>query len=190
MSNIIFHSKEFEINGISVPEFNLQGGKLIRIYIQNFNLENLPLGFDMTIELIRHFQNQKPNFHWAKNYHQNNIVEFFYPLTVHKYLISKMRIHKLTAERIAKDIGVELTDRFEDLSFVKRKALIIKSMFEKNDFIMLDYYGVHLEGIGYLENLVNSEIERGKTAIAFDRLEFKADKEPYDNIESILLFFK
>ena len=76
MTNSIFHNEEFEINGISVPEFELKSGNLIRIYIPNFNLENLPLGFDLTIELIKRFQNQKTDFPWAKNYRQNTVSEF------------------------------------------------------------------------------------------------------------------
>ena len=185
MRNSIFHSKEFELNGISVPEFELQSGNLIRIYIPNFDTKNQPLGFDLTIELIMHFQNQKSDFAWAKNYRQNSITELINPLTVEKYLINKMRIEKLTAKNIADEIGIELVDKFEHLNFANKKALIIKALFEKNECIMLDYYGVDAIGIGFLENLVNLEIEKGKSAIAFDRLEFKADKEPYENIEPI-----
>ncbi len=185
MTNSIFHSKEFELNGISVPEFELQSGNLIRIYIPNFDTKNQPLGFDLTIELIKHFQNQKSDFFWAKNYRQNSIAELLNPLTVEKYLINKMRIEKLTAKKVADEIGIGLTDKFERLSFTNKKALTIKALFEKNECIMLDYYGVDAIGIGFLEKLVNSEIEKGKSAIAFDRLEFKADKEPYENIEPI-----
>ena len=185
MTNIIFHNKQFELNGISIPEFELQSGNLIRIYIPNFDIKNQPLGFDLTIELIKHFQNEKPDFPWAKNYRQNSIAELLNPLTVKKYLINKMRIEKLTAKKIVDEIGIGLTDKFEHLNFINKKGLIIKSLFEKNDSIMLDYYGVDAIGIGFLESLVNSEIEKGKSAIAFDRLEFKADKEPYENIEPI-----
>ncbi|RBP26418.1 hypothetical protein DFR65_1177 [Oceanihabitans sediminis] len=185
MTNSIFHNKEFELNGISVPEFELKSGNLIRIYIPNFDSENQPLGFDLTIELIKHFQNIKSDFPWAKNYRQNSIVELLNPLTVEKYLINKMRIEKLTAEKIADEIGIKLIDKFEYLNFTNKKALIIKVLFEKNECIMLDYYGVDAIGIGFLEKLVNSEIKKGKSAIAFDRLEFKADNEPYENIKPI-----
>ena len=96
-----------------------------------------------------------------------------------------MRIDKLKAKRIADEIGLNLTDKFEHLIFTNKKSLIVKALFEKNDNIILDYYGVDAFGIRFLESLVNSEIEKGKSALAFDRLEFKADKEPYDNIEPI-----
>ncbi|WP_298239526.1 hypothetical protein [uncultured Algibacter sp.] len=185
MTNCIFHSKEFEINGISVPEFELKSGNLIRIYIPNFDSEHQPLGFDLTIELIKHFQNKKSDFHWAKNYRQNTIAELLNPLTAEKYLMTKMRIDKQNAKRIAKEIGIKLTDKFEHLNFTNKKALIIKALFQQNDSIILDYYGVDAIGIGFLESLVNSEIEKGKSAIAFDRLEFKADKEPFENIKTI-----
>ncbi|WP_299212620.1 hypothetical protein [uncultured Aquimarina sp.] len=182
MTNTIFHNEEFEINGISIPEFELKNRNLIRIYIPNFDRKYLPLGFDLTIELIKRFQNQKPDFPWAKNYQQATLMELISPLTVNKYLINKMRIDKLRAQRIAEEIGINLKDKLGLLSFTNRKALIIKALFDKNDNIILDYYGVDTNGIEFLEGLVNSEIENGKSAIAFDRLEFKADKEPFQNI--------
>lgn len=185
MTNKIFNSTEFEVNGISVPEFELKSGNLIRIYIPNFDSEHQPLGFDFTIELIKHFQNKKQNFPWAKNYQQNTVTELLYPLTAEKYLINKMRIDKQNAKRIVDEIRINLTDRFEHLSFTNKKALIIKALFEQNDSIILDYYGVDATGIGFLESLVNSEIEKGKSAIAFDRLEFKTKNEPFKNIKTI-----
>jgi len=180
MTNSIFHSKGFEISGISVPEFDLRRGNLIRIYTPNFNDENQPLGFDLTIELIKYFQNQKSNLPWAKNYRQNTAAELLNPLTVKKYLINKMRIEKQIAKKIAEEIGIGITDKFEHLNFTNKKALIIKALFEKNECILLDYYGVDAIGIGFLEKLVNLEIEKGKSAIAFDRLEFKADIENHN----------
>ncbi len=182
MTNTIFHNEEFEINRISIPEFKLKNGNLIRIYVPNFDRKYLPLGFDLTIELIKRFQNQKPDFPWAKNYQQGTLMELLSPLTVNKYLINKMRIDKLIAQRIVEEIGINSKDKLGNLSFTNKKALIIKALFNKNNSIILDYYGVGANGIGFLESLVNSEIKNGKSAIAFDRLEFKADKEPFQNI--------
>ncbi|PKV52785.1 hypothetical protein ATE84_4912 [Aquimarina sp. MAR_2010_214] len=182
MTNSIFHNKEFKINGISIPEFELKNGNLIRIYIPNFDAKNLPLGFDLAIELIKRFQNQKTDFPWAKNYRQHTVMELLNSLTVNKYLINKMRIDKSKAKKIAEEIGISLKDKFEHLSFTNRKALIIKALFDKNDSVILDYYGVDANGIRFLERLVNSEIENDKSAIAFDRFEFKANQEPFQNI--------
>ncbi|TPN86834.1 hypothetical protein [Aquimarina algicola] len=182
MTNTIFHNQEFKINGISIPEFELKSGNLIRIYTPNFDKKYMPLGFDLTIELIKRFQNQEPNLPWAKNYQQKTFIELMSPLTVNKYLVHKMRIEKLRAKKIVEEIGINLKDKLGLLSFTNRKALIIKALLDRNDSIILDYYGVDANGIGFLENLVNSEIENGKSVIAFDRLEFKADKEPFENI--------
>ncbi|WP_109097867.1 hypothetical protein [Aquimarina sp. AU58] len=187
MTSSIFHNKEFEINGISIPEFELKNGNLIRIYIPNFDIESSPLGFDLAIELIKCFQNQKTDFPWAKNYRQHTVMKLLTPLSVGKYLTNKMRIDESNAKRIAEEIGISLKDKLEHLSFTNRKALIIKALFHKNDSIILDYYGVDAKGIEFLESLVNSEIENGKSAIAFDRLEFKIDQEPYCNIVPIAI---
>jgi hypothetical protein len=107
------------------------------------------------------------------------------PLTVDKYLRNKMRIDRETSKRITDEIGINLTDKFELLSFTNKKGLIIKALFEKYNSIILDYYGVDVFGIQPLEKLVNSEIEKGKSAIAFGRLEYIIDKEPFDNIKRI-----
>ncbi|MEP1490467.1 MAG: hypothetical protein ABJL44_12485 [Algibacter sp.] len=185
MTNIIFHNKEFVINGVSVPDFELKNGNLIRLYVPNFNTENSPLGFDLAIELIKRFQNQKPDFPWAKNYRQNTVMELLKPLTVNRYLIHKMQIDKRTTKRIVEEIGINLTDKFESLGFINKKALVIKAYFEKNNSILLDYYGVDAIGIKFLEKIVNSEIEKGKSAIAFDSLQYADEKEPFKNIERI-----
>ncbi|MFI1742872.1 hypothetical protein, partial [Thalassobellus sediminis] len=181
MTNSIFHNKEFELNGISVPEFELKSGKLIRLYIPSVRI----IGFDLTIELIKRFQKKNKNLPWAKNHSQNSILEKLFPLTVEKYLIKKKKIDKQNAKRIADEIGIKLNDKFEEIGFINRKALIIKTLFEKNSSILIDYYGVDAIGIKKLEGIVNTEIEKGKTGIAFDLLEYVEEKEPFENIERI-----
>ncbi len=181
MTNSIFHNKEFELNGISVPEFELKSGKLIRLYIPSVRI----IGFDLTIKLIKRFQKMNTDLPWAKNYSQNSILEKLFPLTVEKYLIKKKKIDKQNSIRIADEIGIKLNDKFEEIGFINRKALIIKALFEKNSSILIDYYGVDAIGIKKLERIVNTEIEKGKTGIAFDLLEYVEEKEPFENIERI-----
>ncbi|MCI3937100.1 hypothetical protein MQX03_07805 [Chryseobacterium aahli] len=185
MQNSTFHSENFEINGIQIPEFKLKSGNLIRIYIPNFNNENKPLGFDLTIELIKRFQNQKTDLPWAKNHQQNYFSSFLNPLTVHKYLMNEMKIDKVNSERIIDEIKLNPNEKYEHLSFNNKKILSIKAHFEKNEFILIDYYGVSAMGITFLEKIVNKEISKGKSAIAFDNLQFAHEKEPYKNIKPI-----
>ncbi|WCO03587.1 hypothetical protein [Psychroserpens ponticola] len=187
MTNSIFHINEFKINGISVPEFDLNKGKLIRIYVPFIGENNSVLGHNLTKELIKQFQSQKSNFPFAENYQKKIISEIISPLTVDKYLKNEMWIDKHVGKRIVDEIGINLSDKVEHLSLTNKKALIIKCLFEKNDFIILDYYGVDSNGIGILEKLVNSEIEKGKSGIALDRLEFVTEKEPFENITPIKL---
>ncbi|MEM9834682.1 MAG: hypothetical protein AAF944_28930 [Bacteroidota bacterium] len=178
MDSIIFHSKEFEMRGARVPEFKLQAGNLIRIYVPNFGNEHLPLGYDLAIELAKRFQDQNTDILWAKNYRKSSLYEFIIPLTVKSYLLNKMKIDLATANRIVSEVGVKLSDRFERLDFTNQKALIVKANFEKSNSILLDYYRVEAMGIEFLESVVNSEIEKGKAAIAFDRLEYVVEHEP------------
>lgn len=178
-----FYNKAFEIEGVYIPDFQLKSGRLVRIYISNISYSFL--GFDLTIELIQRFQRKKPDLHWAKNYSQNRIIEYLKPLTVGRYLTKKMQIDASSASRIINEIGIKSTDKFDYLSFTHRKALIIKALFEKNDEIILDYTGISNEGISFLEQIVNSEIEKGKSAIAFDNLSYITEQEPFQNIQRI-----
>ncbi|UFH31809.1 hypothetical protein LNP04_17865 [Chryseobacterium sp. C-71] len=185
MQKSTFHNENFEINGIQIPEFELKSGSLIRIYIPNFNNENKPLGFDLTIELIKRFQNQKTNLPWAKNHQQNFFSSFLNPLTVHRYLINTMKIDKVNSEVIIDELKLNPNEKYEHLSFNNKKTLAIKAHFKKNDSILLDYYGVSASEIEILEKIVNTEINKGKSAIVFDNLQFAHEKEPYKNIKPI-----
>jgi ABC-type branched-subunit amino acid transport system ATPase component len=181
MSKVVFHSKQFNIEGIQIPEFSLSKGELIRIYIPNFNSSKNKLGFDLTIQLVKHFQ----NFPWAKNYSQNILYEFIKSLTVRRYLINKMDIEEKKVVEICQLLKINQTCRLNLLSHTKRKALIITALFANNDIILLDYYGVDQQSLKYLEEIINIEIEKGKSAIGFDNLEFDEGIEPYNNISPI-----
>jgi len=185
MEDIIFHNKKFEINGIQIPEFKLYRGSLIKIYIPNFNNEKQPLGFDLTIELIKKFQKQKFDLPWAKRYLQNSILEFINPITVNKYLINKIKIDKEIAKRVVEELSLNPNEKYNNLSYNKTKILDIKALFEKNDSIILDYYGISAAGIESLETIVNTEIIKGKSGIVFDNLQFAHKKEPFENIKVI-----
>ncbi len=185
MKNTVFCNEEFEIWGITIPEFELKEGELIRIYDSRVYLENVPANFDLTLELIHRFKNKKTDFTWAKNYYQNKIIKYIKPLTIKAYLINKMGINIQSAANIVDEIGVRLNERFEYLDFTKKKALIIKANFEKKKCILFDYYGVDAMGIEFLEKIINVEIERGKSAIAFDNLYYAHEIEPYSNIKPI-----
>lgn len=187
MTNSTFHNNEFEVNGVSVPEFSLNSGKLIRIYVPFAGGNNSVLGHNLTKKLIKQFQSQKTDFPFAENYRKQIISEFISPLTVSKFLNNKMRIEKQIGKKIVDEIGINLSDKLEHLSLTNKKALIIKCIFEKNDLIIFDYYGIGANGIRFLERLVNSEIEKGKSGIALDRLEYVTEKEPFENITQIKL---
>ncbi|MDH7912132.1 hypothetical protein [Winogradskyella sp. SYSU M77433] len=186
---MVFRSPEFIINGIKVPEFQLEKGSLIRIYVPNFDYLGKPLDFDLTLYLIERFQKQIKDLTWAKNYHPNEIIEFLSPLSVKGYLVGKKKIKLKVARRIAEELMINLTDKYNQLDFEKRKALIIKAAFENSDFILLDYYACSALAIDYLEGVVNSEIEKNKSAIAFDVLQYAHEKEPFRNIKPIKLVF-
>ena len=185
MIDTIFHSKEFELRGIRVPEFKLEKGKLIRIYVPNFDANYNPLGYKFCTELIKKFKEQNTDFHVAKEYSSKWPFSVLRVMTVKKFLIHKMQIDKSKAEQIMETLHVDANKKIDDLYLGISKALSIMAKFEKTDCILFDYYGVGAMEIGLLEKVLNDEIEKGKSAIGFDRLEYAVDKEPYDNIEPV-----
>ncbi|MCG8391017.1 MAG: hypothetical protein MJA30_36040 [Cytophagales bacterium] len=180
-----FHSEEFIHNRVRIPGFTLSAGSLIRIYIPNFDRANRTLGMGLAFELIAHFQNKWPRLKWAKNYSQPRLPALIWPITVARYLRHIMQLDVQSAGGIAKKLQVSLKDKFESLDFKTRKALTILAAYQNHDTILFDYYGIDALSIEFLENLVNDEIETGKSAIAFDNLQYAPGKEPFENIVPI-----
>ncbi|WP_298425910.1 hypothetical protein [uncultured Kordia sp.] len=185
MKEITFHAEAFDIEGIQIPEITATKGRLIRMYIPFYSQKRVPLHLDLTLRIIEHFQNLQPNLYWAKHYSPNRYIELIRPLTVERYLTHKMKLDTHIAIQIATDLNINLKDRFEHIEFVKKRALIIKALFQKNDCILLDYYAIDVSSIKFLETVVNTEIEKGKSAIAFDNLQFAEETEPFTNIHRI-----
>ena len=185
MTNTIFHNEEFELRGIRVPEFELKKQMLIRIYVPNFDANYNSLGYGFCVELIRRFKQQKDEFHWAKEYTSKGFFPFRKSMTVKKYLTRKMQIDAKKAQQIIETLNIDANKKVDDLGLGKSKALSIMAKFEKTGCILFDYYGVGAMEIDFLERVLSDEVEKGKSAIGFDRLEYAVDKELYDNIKPI-----
>ena len=187
MSEITFHSKPFKIEGIQIPEIVLTKGKLVRLYIPNLIKKDVHK--DLKLRIINHFQN-KDHVPWAKNFSSNSLIEKLYPLTVERYLLRVMKLDKYLAIQAIEEIEVNFEDRFHYLDHIKKRALIIKANFLKYDVILFDYYAIGALGIKFIENVVNTEIEKGKSAIAFDILQYMEDYEPFSNIQRLTVDLK
>ncbi|WP_298516617.1 hypothetical protein [uncultured Kordia sp.] len=184
MSEITFYSKPFKIEGIQIPEIVLTKGKLVRLYVPNLIKKDVPI--DLKLKIINHFQN-KDHLPWAKNFSPDSFIEKFYPLTVERYLLKVMKLNKYKAIQAIEEIEVNFEDRFNYLDHIKKRALIIKANFLKHDVILFDYYAIGLLGAKLIENIVNTEIEKGKSAIAFDSLEYMEAYEPFANIQRLIV---
>lgn len=177
-----FHSLPFDLNGINIPEFELNSGNLIRIYIPNFHQSDRTLGMDFSLELANHFQKKWPEMKWVKNYSQNKIQALIQPITVERYLRRIVKIDSLSADRIVEKLNVSLKNKFESLGFKTRKALSILAAFCNHKTILFDYYGIDAKSMEFLEAVINSEIGSDKSAIALDNLQYATKKEPFENI--------
>ncbi|WCO03597.1 hypothetical protein [Psychroserpens ponticola] len=185
MTNIIFHSPKFEFKGILIPEFDMESGKLIRLCLPNFDSKGNSLVQNFRNEIMNHFEKKIPKLKLTKDYSESGIRKFMKSLTVENYITEKLNVDGTKAEILAKNLELDSTEKLNNLTIGKNKALTIKCDFEKYDILIFDYYGVSANEIDYLERIVNAEIIKGKSGIAIDRLEFNQNEETNKKIERI-----
>lgn len=185
MTNLIFHSSDFEFKGITIPEFELKSGKLVRICLPNRDSEGNDLVRKFRLELLKHFEDTIPNLKWTKEYSETGIRRFLKSISVGEYISKNLAVDKKKAGIIAEYLELELHQKVKVLLIGKRKALAIICDFEKYDSLIFDYYGVGYWEFDYLQVLVDNELKRGKSAIVLDRLEFQIKEEVYENIDRV-----
>ncbi|MFD2561862.1 hypothetical protein [Aquimarina rubra] len=185
MNNTVFTNKKFELNGISIPEFKLVSGQIIKIYIPNFDSDNNELGHKFSLLLSDEFQNQNSELIWTKEHSGTGLWKLLKPISVGGFIMNDLKIDLKKAQNISEYLELDVNGKVNDLLLGKRKALAIKCNFEKFDSLIFDYYGIGAAEIDYVEKIVDSEIRKGKSAIIFDRLEFQRKKELYENIEPL-----
>ena len=185
MTNPIFHSPEFEFKGIRIPEFDMESGKLIRLCLPNFDFKGTDLVRKFRRELLAHFETTIPEIKWSKEYSETGFRKLLKSLTVEDYILKKLDADKKKAQIIAEYLELDINEKVKKLILGKRKALAIKLDFEKYDALLFDYYGVSANEFDYLERIVESEMKKGKYAIAIDRLEFNQREETNKNIKRV-----
>ncbi|WP_024771853.1 hypothetical protein [Aquimarina macrocephali] len=185
MNNTVFHNKKFELNGVPIPDFELVSGKIIKVYVPNFDSENNGLGYKFCLHLSERFKNQNSELMWIKEYSETRFRKFLKPISVGDFIIDQLKTDYQTAQNISEYLELDFNEKVKNLILGKGKALAIKCNFEKYNMLIFDYYGIGASEIDYVERIVNSEIRKGKSAIIFDRLEFQRKKELYENIEPI-----
>ncbi|WP_405207159.1 hypothetical protein [Aquimarina sp. LLG6339-5] len=185
MTNTIFHSSRFEFKGIPIPEFDIESGKLIRLCVPNFDSKGNSLVHDFRYGLLSHYEKEIPKVKWSKEYKESLFRRYINPLTVENYITKKLNTDRIKAKSIAEYLELNSKEKIDKLILGKRKALAIKCDFEKYETLIFDYYGVGANEIKYLERIIDNEIEKGKSGIAIDRLEFNQNDEINKNIERI-----
>jgi hypothetical protein len=173
----------------------LKSGKLIRIYIPNFSVGNQPLGFDLTVELIKIFSQSRPEkelivnetIPYARHYSQNLLFEKLFPLTVEKYLTQKLNVEKEKAKAMLADLGIEATRQLNRISCTENKYLTIRGLFCTKKALLVDYYGLDAMSIGLIDGLIKTELGKGNCAIGFDNLQYMEQSEPFENVERLII---
>ncbi|NMH89973.1 hypothetical protein [Flavivirga algicola] len=185
MTQLKFHSPEFEFEGISIPEFDVEYGKLIRLCIPNFDSMGNSLVHRFRYGLLNRFEEKIPKAKWSKEYKESIFRKSLKPLTVENYITKKLNIDKTKAKDIAEYLELNPNEKVRDLILGKSKALAIKCDFEKYDTLVFDYFGVGAMDFEFLEKIVDFEIKRGKRGVTIDRLEYNQDEEKNENIEQL-----
>ncbi|MFT6964471.1 MAG: hypothetical protein ACJAWV_004212 [Flammeovirgaceae bacterium] len=132
MSEIIFHNKPFELQGMGIPEFELRKGEMVRIYVPNFDKENKALGGSFANQLSGIFQKLQPDFVQSKTYRPSEWQEFFHRMTVEGFLIKKLGLDAETANHIAEKFSLELDWKYTSLGNTHIKILSIFNHFREN----------------------------------------------------------
>ncbi|WP_299836470.1 hypothetical protein [uncultured Tenacibaculum sp.] len=173
MSNkIIFHSQKFKLQGIDIPEFQLEKGKLVTICIPNTDSKGRCLIHDFRYDLLHHLDKNILNAKLITDFKENKLISLFNAITVENYIMRSLDIDKRKAIDIAKELQIKPKEKVKNLILGQQKALIIKCNFEKYTTLIFDYYGVDSMTFQDLNALVNKEIKTGKSGIVLDRLEY------------------
>ena len=186
MSNkIIFHSQKFKFQGIDIPEFQLEKGKLIRLCIPNFDENGRSLVHQFRCDLLHHLAENIPNAKLITGFQENKLISLFNAITVENYIMRNLGIDKNKVIDIAKALQIKPKEKVKNLILGQQKALMIKCNFEKYTTLVFDYYGVGALACENLEQIVDTEISKGKSGIVLDRLEYNSNEETNQNITQI-----
>ncbi len=189
MNQPVFHGPEFEIKGIKIPAFKLESKKLVRLCLPNFDAEGNDLVHDFRYGLLSYFEKIIPKIKWSKEYSETGFRKLLKPITVEKFIMDRLNLSKTESKIIAEYLELDSTEKLNKLNFGKQKALAIKCDFESYQTLVFDYYGITANENDYLEKIVDAEIEKGKCAIAIDRLEFNQKDETNKNINRVKISF-
>jgi hypothetical protein len=185
MTNLIFHSQNFIFKGIPIPEFNIIEGRLVRLCLPNFDSVGNGMVIEFRFELLNHFEKIIPKLKWSKEYSENRIIRLLKPISVGKYISRELNIDKEKAETLANYLELDINEKVKKLRIGKSKALALVCDFQKYDLLIYDYYGLGADEFEYLEKIIITELAKGKSAIALDRLEFQIKEEIYKNVDRV-----
>ncbi len=108
-------------------------------------------------------------------------------MTVEDFLTGELGLNVSETNPIVEELGLQLDWKYTSLGFSHTKILSIFKCFKEHDLILFDFFGNSPEGVNEICDLVVAELENGKSAIAFDNLQYAEEKEPYKNFKPIKL---
>jgi hypothetical protein len=122
ITNIIFHNPKFEFKGISIPEFEMESGKLVRLCIPHFDSKSNSLVQSFRYELLNHFEKIIPEIKWSKEYSESVFGKFMKSPTVKNYITEKLNVDETITKIIAECLELDSKEKVNKLTIGKRKA--------------------------------------------------------------------
>lgn len=183
----------FNVKQFSVPEFELDSGKMIRFWVQIIpekeNDINGYWGVKRIFEIIENYNNQNlgVKIHLCSNKLKMNLFDFIKPIKVEQYLdkVFGLKSSKIKNDLIIFNIQPEYILR--KMGFAHQKLFSIICGIEQNDVIAFDFYGFDPDTEIKLMKYIHTKLDEGKSLLSFDNLGYKEEGLDKLNIENLTI---
>jgi hypothetical protein len=191
----LIENKGFKWKGFEIPAFTLNEGEMIRFWIQIIPTSDNISGYELARELKDILIKRKPitgltintSVSFAGDIDENKMKNLIYPLRVAEYLKKKRKLNREISDLVMQKLQLKGQEKIIEIELMKRKQLSIASLYELENCIAFDYYGLDPTGEEKVTELVRDKVYEGKSAIGFDNLYYLTEKEPYDFIKRIIV---
>lgn len=177
---MILSSQGFKINEFKIPAFTLNKGEMIRFWVEIIPKSEADSdgywGVRKMQEVIKSIDHRENKITICPPRVRRNFLEHIKQTTIGEYFKNRCNLSRNETLDILKQFGVEPEFVIRNLGTAHQKVLSIAYMFQKNQVISFDYYGLSPSTEEQLTAFVKQELGKGKSAIGFDNLCYKTEK--------------
>ena len=136
MTNLIYHSPQFEYKGIPIPKFDMESGKLIRLCMPNFDSKGNSLVQGFRYGLLHHFDKTIPKIKWSKAYKVPRFQNYMKSMTVNNYIKEKLNVIDCQPEIMVPLVGTVREFEVQDSIIRETAETIFKERNDRIDFLV------------------------------------------------------